>query len=244
MISTLVLDANAFINGSYTHLAERFVTTNEVLQEIKDKRSKTALDASPTAIDLRQPTSDAVLKVTAFAKATGDLSVLSQTDLRLCALLLTLEVESNGYHRVRPSLGQLSAYEQEREVIRQQRRERRKAKSAARPRPEPTPVEAVVESPKEASEEPEEAPEEEDSDSDAGEWITPENIASFKASSSTTVPASTEEEDAENLSTALLTSDYAMQNVVMQMGLNVVGTSGLKIKEIKTWILRCHACFK
>jgi RNA-binding protein NOB1 len=243
MISTLVLDANAFITGSFAHLASDFVTTAEVLREITDKTAKDALEADLTlkTIKLRQPTSEAVVKVTAFAKATGDLAVLSQVDLRLCALLLTVEVELNGYHHVRPSLGQLSPYEKEREAIRQQRKERRQAKKAERPVPEPA-VEApaAVEAPEEVIDEASTAEDEEDSD--GGEWITPDNIASFKKSAP--APVEVPDDAAAPIKAAMLTSDYAMQNVMMQMGLNVIGTNGLKIKEIKTWVLRCHACFK
>ena len=35
-----------------------------------------------------------------------------------------------------------------------------------------------------------------------------------------------------------------MQNVLLQMGLSLVGTEGKRIQKVKTWVLRCHACFK
>jgi RNA-binding protein NOB1 len=28
------------------------------------------------------------------------------------------------------------------------------------------------------------------------------------------------------------------------MGLNLVGLEGKRIERIKSWVLRCHACFK
>ena len=43
---------------------------------------------------------------------------------------------------------------------------------------------------------------------------------------------------------AVLTGDYAMQNVALQMGLNVLGSGGKRVREVRTWVLRCHACFK
>jgi len=43
---------------------------------------------------------------------------------------------------------------------------------------------------------------------------------------------------------ACLTTDFAMQNVLKQIGLNIIGTNGMLIKETKTWILRCYACFE
>jgi RNA-binding protein NOB1 len=34
------------------------------------------------------------------------------------------------------------------------------------------------------------------------------------------------------------------QNVLIQMGLPVVSVDGMLIKRAKTYVLRCHACFK
>lgn len=114
--------------------------------------------------------------------------------------------------------------------------------------------------------EPEEANDHEDDadftdDSDAGEWITPSNVHLHKSRdlglfpelpqsipSSTTSPSSvTSPADATQepvMKVACLTGDFAMQNVLLQMGLNVLGSGGKKVKEVRTWILRCHSCFK
>lgn len=43
---------------------------------------------------------------------------------------------------------------------------------------------------------------------------------------------------------ACLTMDFAMQNVLMQIGLNIASLEGKVIKEMRTFILRCYACFK
>lgn len=43
---------------------------------------------------------------------------------------------------------------------------------------------------------------------------------------------------------ACLTMDFAMQNVLMQMGLNVAMLDGKVIKQMRTFIFRCYACFK
>lgn len=43
---------------------------------------------------------------------------------------------------------------------------------------------------------------------------------------------------------ALLTGDFAMQNVALQIGLNVFGVGGKRIRDVKTFVLRCYACFK
>ena len=41
---------------------------------------------------------------------------------------------------------------------------------------------------------------------------------------------------------ASVTADFAMQNVILQMGLRLVTPDGRRIKEVHTWVLRCSAC--
>lgn len=38
--------------------------------------------------------------------------------------------------------------------------------------------------------------------------------------------------------------DYAMQNILKQIGLNVVSLDGRLIKQMRTYIFRCYACYK
>jgi RNA-binding protein NOB1 len=39
-----------------------------------------------------------------------------------------------------------------------------------------------------------------------------------------------------------VTSDYAMQNVLLQMNLRLLTPDGMRISELRRWVLRCHAC--
>jgi rRNA maturation endonuclease Nob1 len=41
-----------------------------------------------------------------------------------------------------------------------------------------------------------------------------------------------------------MTTDYAMQNVMLQMGLQVVSLDGNIIKQVKQWVLRCAGCYQ
>ncbi|XP_042337115.1 RNA-binding protein NOB1, partial [Plectropomus leopardus] len=79
--------------------------------------------------------------------------------------------------------------------------------------------------------------EEEDDDDDGGGWITPSNITQVKMDSSDwTAPA--------DVRVGCLTTDFAMQNVLIQMGLHVLSVNGMLIKQARNYILRCHACFR
>ncbi|RGP60979.1 upf0271 protein [Fusarium sporotrichioides] len=113
---------------------------------------------------------------------------------------------------------------------------------------EPTPEPANTESPQtsgekvdESIEAVEEASEDEASD-DEGGWITPSNLKKHQAASSgAAIPSSPVQ---KTLQAAVLTSDYAMQNVALRMNLNLVAPSLARITHLKNWVLRCHGCFK
>ncbi|XP_042519307.1 RNA-binding NOB1-like protein [Macadamia integrifolia] len=45
-------------------------------------------------------------------------------------------------------------------------------------------------------------------------------------------------------SVACVTSDFAMQNVILQIGLRLLAPGGMQIRQLHRWILKCHACNK
>lgn len=95
-----------------------------------------------------------------------------------------------------------------------------------------------------------------DEGDDQGEWITPENVALHKSRALDLLPDSMNSENSKikgkkgkapqagQVDVGCMTADYAMQNVLLHMGLNLVGVEGKRITSVKNWVLRCHACFK
>ncbi|XP_078251987.1 RNA-binding protein NOB1-like [Rhinoraja longicauda] len=51
-------------------------------------------------------------------------------------------------------------------------------------------------------------------------------------------------ETAVDVKVGCMTTDFAMQNVLIQMGLHVISLNGMIIKQARNYILRCHARFK
>lgn len=85
-----------------------------------------------------------------------------------------------------------------------------------------------------------------DSDDGEGEWITPSNVALHKSRALSLLPsaAGAKKRKQETIPVACMTADFAMQNVLLQMSLGLIGVEGQKIERVKSWVLRCHACFK
>ena len=113
----------------------------------------------------------------------------------------------------------------------------------------PEPQLDAVQQPSQASDEPI-YDDPSDEDDGEGEWITPSNVALHKSRAMHLVP----DEDAkggkgksraaEQIRAGCMTADFAMQNVLLQMGLGLVSVEGKRIERVKSWVLRCHACFK
>lgn len=91
---------------------------------------------------------------------------------------------------------------------------------------------------------------------DDGDWITPDTLTEtmLKDSGEDTVGSrgveASEKQRKEALSlpknqVALATGDFAIQNVALQLNLNLMNfNSGLRIKRLRNYMLRCHACFQ
>lgn len=79
------------------------------------------------------------------------------------------------------------------------------------------------------------------SDSDGEGWITPSNLKKHQAKDLT--GSGKPQKEAKVMQVAVMTSDFAMQNVLLRMNLNLLSPSLQRISQLKTWVLRCHACF-
>lgn len=81
-----------------------------------------------------------------------------------------------------------------------------------------------------------------DSDEDEdGSWITPSNLAAHQAKDASGAALSTK--DRPQTAVATMTTDFAMQNVLLQMNLRLLSTNMQRIRHLRSSILRCHACF-
>ena len=255
----LVLDANTLLKQiPIQHLAEEFCTTREVLDEVKDKASKQALTLSLIDIKVVYPTEEALSAVVNFSKKTGDYSVLSKADFGVLALAYRLECEAGNRENLRS---------EPKNVVSQVANATVYAGRKKRAQPK---VEKNAEDGPDANSTAHDAAhglDENNDDDDAsgwtavtkknkakpkkkremGEnegWITPVNLKEKKEEYTKQYRAVTNNVELQpETPVACMTSDYAMQNVILQMGMKLISTDGMQIKELKTYVLRCHACY-
>ena len=70
-------------------------------------------------------------------------------------------------------------------------------------------------------------------------WITVENLEVVQRTDPSRRAAMIDDQTR----VACLTTDYAMQSVLMQMGLKLIGADGMLMRSVKQWVLRCSGCF-
>lgn len=100
----LVVDSGAIIKGcgfGFHNVAKNFWTIPEVLDEIRDEKSRNLLMRLPFTLETKIPSDDAMAFVSDFARKCGDYSALSLTDLKLIALTYQLEVLEGGEAHLR-----------------------------------------------------------------------------------------------------------------------------------------------
>ncbi|KAL1740432.1 Nin one binding Zn-ribbon like-domain-containing protein [Schizophyllum fasciatum] len=262
----LVLDAGPLLSLSPIRgLAETYYTVPQVLDELKDSRARQHFEqlglSAGVNVAVRSPDAASLAEVIKWAKKTGDYSVLSQADLCVIALTYALHQEekkkaeakarlirhltsiSNRLHDPREPTNADDVVEtledtEPLDVTLERVTDDAVVESTPETDPQPTatpptqPDRAIYENPS-------------DDDDCEGEWITPSNVGLHKSRALDLLPNDEQQpETDEKVPAGCMTADFAMQNVILQMGLSLVGVEGKRIARVKSWVLRCHACFK
>ena len=76
----------------------------------------------------------------------------------------------------------------------------------------------------------------EDDESGEGAWITPANFHKHRSAAAANAVLEIES------GVACITTDYAMQNVLLQLGARLLNLRGRSIRSIRSWMKKCHAC--
>eukprot|EP00451_Oxyrrhis_marina_P033912 CAMPEP_0204376190 /NCGR_PEP_ID=MMETSP0469-20131031/49870_1 /ASSEMBLY_ACC=CAM_ASM_000384 /TAXON_ID=2969 /ORGANISM="Oxyrrhis marina" /LENGTH=449 /DNA_ID=CAMNT_0051367021 /DNA_START=8 /DNA_END=1357 /DNA_ORIENTATION=- len=297
----VVLDAGAMIMlQRVDKLGTELFTTEAVLAEVKDKRAQRNMALLPYDIKVMEPSNEDILFVRKFARGTGDLPVLSDNDLGIMALTLTLqrttgevshlnrepkqlEVDEQrvsfawGPNKVdqpithgsqTPSrMGDAEPEEQEDDGWTTVKTKKGKKGRPVMPEPipeDPTPAaeqpnaaevaqateegETVAQAAEQAAQEQaaagaagaeeggaeqdgeEDSWDEDDLSEDGEEWVTEENIHRFGMG----IKAGDE------VKVACCTGDYAMQNVMKQVGLYLLTIDGYAITTVRLWGKLCR----
>ncbi|GMR54090.1 hypothetical protein PMAYCL1PPCAC_24285 [Pristionchus mayeri] len=232
-VEHLVLDAGPIIDAasSIPALAHNFYAPEDVINELKDGKTKKALEQLQLTCDIiiREPSIEALRLASEGAKKTGDFRSLSIVDLKVIALTIDLQRENGTLVGETASAAASSAsavtsatHDTEKMAI------------------EETKDEKEVEGEDKKQFDPRDflpdgfCPDEVDSDDDEG-WITEDNVEDAHGMNV---------ELNERPKVACLTTDFALQNVLLSMQLELVSLAGRRVARIQSYVQRCRACYQ
>jgi len=289
----LIIDTNAFIRCvDLSKLAQEYdiYTTNNVLNEIKDKKAKDKFLAINFDLKTKSCDQKSFNNVCEFAKRTGDYASLSFIDKEVIALAVLIVSERKKSHLLRKNppkmseyiptpknnIGEFSLVEGNADSAKS---EENKDFTDNKPPQENVKPEIVVEEGKDSlrdndngfenienkntainkgsesqefvgnkvadtddgfqvvkSKHQNNLEDGEDDDEEGGEWINSSNITKVL------YRAKKNDETVNALGVAIMTTDFAMQNVSIQMGIPILAIDGMIIKQTRKWVLECYAC--
>lgn len=238
------------------------------MKEIRDGKARAFFESLPITIKTREPSTQAYTAVVEFSKKTGDFPTLSKVDLKVLALAYMLEVEAKGgatHLRTTPITAEIKPGFASSEVYLPREKDDETAaanSSASTPSAAPAPADdatttaSVAPAAASTTEEDEEDDFSDsgsekgvlvgfgdfDSDDDDDGWIDNDNIKEYTKTFLGREEGAMESD--KDVRVSVLTSDFAMQNVLLQMGLHLTSADGVTIKSLRQWILRCFSCFR
>ncbi|CAG9536612.1 unnamed protein product [Cercopithifilaria johnstoni] len=237
-VRKLVVDSNAFIKRIPLHdLASEIYTVSGVINELKCEKMRHLLDSLPYQIYVQEPTMESLHIITEFSKKTGDYPSLSAVDLKLLALVHDLHLKQYGKDDLHYDLETISdkssmSYRQTKDTV-------------AKANDNDIKVEknAIATERKSESEEMGDVNDVSDdaridsNSSDDGTWLNESNVDEILGHVGEIAMPEKE------MKVACVTTDFAMQNVLLRLGLYLLSVNGYRIQRLNNYILRCWACF-
>lgn len=284
----VVLDSSPLLLNTVTpSISEGFVTIKEVIDEIIDSESKARVNSylqgtSSIKLEISEPSVESMDIVRKFAKSSGDLASLSAVDLKLCALVVSMELECNGENSKMRKVHQLkkafiSATNDEDDVNDVNDINDGNVSKGDNNNPQSDQEEqeyddylndindngniddGFITKVNAKALRREERKMSKKASNFEGDWITPEGLQSFITKASTTTTSNSSSLKSINSTSATnsikkvqpstrvgcISGDFAVQNIILLMKLPLLSIQNSKrIRQLKNWLLRCHACYK
>merc|ERR1712137_617939 len=244
----LVMDSGGFIRGF--HMLDQFYseyemsTIQEVIYEIRDRKTRTKLESGVFEVHLRGPHPDALQRTIDFCKATGDYAALSAVDIKVIALAVSTEMDKNGmkYLKEIPPIPQFAqarpiadTKKNPLEALTISTTDKKKTQTDI---PNATKEESNV------GETPEQPVVENSIQQEEEEKCTDIETENNKDNDNEDEFEEEADDEEDRVFVACCTTDFAMQNVLLQMGIKILSVDGLQIGNIRNWTLRCFACMR
>ena len=250
--SYMILDTSFFIKLTSLNLDKNnYYTTQYIVNEIRDPKARDFYQLNKNFIEIKNPTKDSIKKVSKFAKESNDLTYLSIADLSVMALAYETIKNIGLIEKLNKKPLNYTVIDQEKfqEQINKKKEKEKNEKKIN----EDNKIININE------------------DDDEDDWITPENLYTkldemngvheiknkkkkeddkinvINNDNNIEMIIDNNDEDKKNkdeINVYVNTADFTLQNACMKMGIPILGVDGLRIRNIKNYILKCTVCYK
>ncbi|KAF8822629.1 Nin one binding (NOB1) Zn-ribbon family protein [Cardiosporidium cionae] len=268
----VVLDTGVFIRlKRIENLGNKFFCTPSVAAEIRDHHARRHVSLLPHSLNVLSPSKECIDFVEKFSALTGDRGFLSSTDIEVIALTLMLQRNTGNVTELRESPLSITTIdntlEQSQKVHKYTPDElfqnnRNGTRTCSEEKIANASVSDYMNEEGSAAnltstqlineydlqlednlvtEETEDQSQSvyiesnsniSSSSDDEGEWITSENLHRFGSHVRENV----------RMEVACMTTDFSIQNVLLQIGLHILSFDGYRIMSVKLWGLVCRGC--
>ena len=250
--SYMILDTSFFIKLTSLNLDKNnYYTTQYIVNEIRDPKARDFYQLNKNFIEIKNPTKDSIKKVSKFAKESNDLTYLSIADLSVMALAYETIKNIGLIEKLNKKPLNYTVIDQEK-FLEQINKKKEKEKDEKKIN-EDNKIININE------------------DDDEDDWITPENLYTkldemngvheiknkkkkeddkinvINNDNNIEMNIDNNDEDKKNkdeINVYVNTADFTLQNACMKMGIPILGVDGLRIRNIKNYILKCTVCYK
>ena len=250
--SYMILDTSFFIKLTSLNLDKNnYYTTQYIVNEIRDPKARDFYQLNKNFIEIKNPNKDSIKKVSKFAKESNDLTYLSIADLSVMALAYETIKNIGLIEKLNKKPLNYTVIDQEK-FLEQINKKKEKEKDEKKINEDNKIININ---------------EEDDED----DWITPENLYTkldemngvheiknkkkkeddkinvINNDNNIEMNIDNDDEDKKNkdeINVYVNTADFTLQNACMKMGIPILGVDGLRIRNIKNYILKCTVCYK
>ena len=250
----MILDTSFFIKLTPLNLEKnKYLTTQYIVNEIKDQKARDFYQLNKNFIEIKNPTKDSIKKVSKFAKESNDLTYLSIADLSVMALAYETIKNIGLIEKLnkKPLSYTVISPEKLQEEINKKKKEKEDDKINEN---------KIINLNEDDDEDDWITPENLYTKLDEMNGV--HEIKNKKKKEDDKINAindkndniemniedNKEEKDKDNkndeINVFVNTADFTLQNVCMKMGIPILGVDGLRIRNIKNYILKCTVCYK
>ena len=262
----MILDTSFFIKLTPLDLDKnKYLTTQYIVNEIRDQKARDFYQLNKNFIEIKNPTKDSIRKVSKFAEESNDLAYLSIADLSIMALAYEIIKNSGKLDKLnkKPLNYNIVTQDKLKKEVNKKKNEKKENKINEEKNEKKMDLENWDDdecwiTPENLYTKLDEIKGiHEDKKSDKNNNNAKENEISINTKDNQdnqNQDCKDNKENKENDNSKkkdkldeinnvfVNTGDFTLQNVCMKMGIPIIGVDGLRIKNIKNYILKCTVC--